>query len=243
MEAKAKDTKGEMGVKYATDYARCVLAVTALGRNAADVAGYDLTARLSDVKYVSAQGVNGAIYALLALDSGDYVSYARPDLLQVVMDAQLSDGGFTYRKGDPADPDLTAMAIQALAPYLDDSDVETAVWSALSALAKMQQDDGGFFSWGASSSESTAQAIIAYQAVAAQPEENAFNRDPETLPGIFTKNGNTLMDNLLTFQLEDGSFRHAKTDETANGYATEQALRALVADQCTAFGVTLYGIR
>jgi len=243
VEAKARETAGKMDAKYATDYARIVLAVTALGYNAADVAGYDLTEKLSDVKYVTNQGVNGAIYALLALDSGDYVSYARPDYVKAILDAQLSDGGFTYRDNDPSDPDLTAMAIQALAAYLDDSEVASAVHDAALCLAKLQQPDGGFFSWGASSCESTAQAIIAAETLRTQPGNHEFARHPEVFQALFEKSSGDLHSNLLTFQLEDGSFCHVKDDLTTNGYANEQGLRALVAEQCTALGVTLYGIR
>ena len=239
----AKDTQGKMDAKYATDYARIVLAVTALGYNAADVADYDLTARLSDVKYVTDQGTNGAIYALLALDSGDYVSYARPDFIQAILDAQLEDGGFTYMPDSPTDPDLTAMAIQALAPYLDQKPVASAVRKAVLCLSDLQQEDGGFFSWGASSCESTAQAIMAVETLKTQPGDHDYARNPKTLPALFNKTGGTLHDNLLTFQFDDGSFCHVKDGSGTNGYATEQGLRALVAEQCSALGVTLYGIR
>ncbi len=240
---KAEETNGKMDANYATDYARIVIAVTALGYNAADVAGYDLTARLSDVKYVTDQGTNGAIYALLALDSGDYVSYARPDYIQAILDAQLEDGGFTYMPDSPTDPDLTAMAIQALAPYLDQKPVASAVRKAVLCLSDMQQEDGGFFSWGASSCESTAQAIMAVETLKTQPGDHDYARNPKTLPALFNKTGGSLHDNLLTFQLINGSFCHVKDDPTTNGYATEQAMRALVAEECSALGVTLYGIR
>lgn len=61
-----------MDAKYATDNARYVLTVTALGYDATDVAGYDLTAPLQGLDYVRKQGVNGVIYTLLALDSANY---------------------------------------------------------------------------------------------------------------------------------------------------------------------------
>ena len=72
VENKAKQTEGKMDAKYATDNARYVLTVTALGYDATDVAGYDLTAPLQGLDYVRKQGVNGVIYTLLALDSANY---------------------------------------------------------------------------------------------------------------------------------------------------------------------------
>ena len=39
----------------------------------------------------------------------------REKLIQVILDAQLTDGGWDL-SADKADPDMTAMAIQALAP-------------------------------------------------------------------------------------------------------------------------------
>ena len=56
--------------KY-TEYSRVILALSALECDARSAAGYDLTLPLGDYDKVSAQGVNGVIYALLALDSRD----------------------------------------------------------------------------------------------------------------------------------------------------------------------------
>ena len=226
--AQVSATNGTLNARYATDYARVVLTVTALGRDATNVAGYDLTAPLQDVARVTAQGVNGAIYALLALDSGSYASDVRGDYVQAILDAQLADGGYTYRDGDPADPDLTAMALQALAHCRGDAAVDAAIDKALACLSGMQRPDGGFFSWGDSSCESTAQAIIALSELGVALDD-----------GRFVKGGSTLLDNLLTFQLKDGSFCHTKSDGTTNLYATEQAFRALVAVECGA----LYSVR
>ncbi len=55
-----------------TENARTILGVTAAGHSAADVGGVDLTAGLGDMEYLRRQGVNGPIWALIALDSGAY---------------------------------------------------------------------------------------------------------------------------------------------------------------------------
>lgn len=232
VEAKVKETKGVLSDRYYTEYARVVLAVTAIGKDATDVAGYDLVAPLTDVDKVASQGINGVIFALLALDSGSYEADVRAQYVDQILEAQLEDGGFTYSSEYPTDPDLTAMALQALAPYRADETVKLAVERALTCLSGMQRADGGFVSWGASSAESSAQAILALCTLGIDLEDSHF-----------VKNGNSLLDHLMTFQLVDGGFRHA-ADGEYNAMATEQALRALVAVQRAENGESaLYQVR
>lgn len=232
VEACVREKNGVLSDRYYTEYARVALAVTAIGRDAANVAGYDLVAPLTDVDKVASQGVNGVIYALLALDSGSYEADVRAQYVEKILAAQLPDGGFTYMEGDPADPDLTAIALQALAPYRADEQVAAAVDRALNCLSAMQQTDGGFVSWGASSAESTAQAILALCTLGVDLQDSRFVKD-----------GHSLLDNLMTFQLANGGFCHT-ADGGYNAMTTEQALRALVAVQrAEASDTALYQIR
>ncbi len=231
--AKAKETQGKMDAAYSTDISRYVLAVTAQGYDAADVGGYDLTALLQDTQAVVKQGVNGAIFALLALDSGKYPSTVRQDYINAILKAQKEDGGFTYNPKDPSDPDLTSMAIQALAPYMQAQEpVGAAVEKALACLSKMQQPNGGFTAWGESSCESTAQAILALNAAGVPLTSDDFVKD-----------GHSLLDNLMSFQAANGGFRHVQ-DGDVSAYSSEQAVRALV-DTYNAghLGVSYYGVR
>lgn len=231
-EALAKSTKGGMEAKYPTDLARYTLALTALGYDATDIGGYDLTKTLQDVKALQAQGTNGLVFALLALDSGSYPCDSRAAIVDAILAAQKDDGGFTYDPKYDSDPDLTAMAIQALAPYMDQQKVGLAVDSALQCLSKMQRSDGGFTAWGESSCESTAQAIMALNA-AGIPLTNEY----------FVKDGHSLMDNLMSFQQADGGFAH-KQGDASSAYTTEQALRALVDTYLVVHeGTTIYNIR
>ena len=107
---------------------------------------------------MTASGTEGQIWALLALDSGSYVSYCRADYVQAILDAQNADGSF----GDAA---RTAMALQALAPYLAESEVLTAVNSALLWLSEQQQPHGGFAS---GDPDTTAQVLLASQMLSVQ---------------------------------------------------------------------------
>jgi len=128
-----KDVKGVLDSRKSTELTRVILAITATGNNAAKVSGYDLTAQLTDMDYVTKQGVNGAIFALLALDSGNYKSTMRETLVQYILDAQLDDGGWVL-SGKYSDTDMTAMALQALTPYQSREDVRTAIDEGLSRL-------------------------------------------------------------------------------------------------------------
>ena len=59
----------------------------------------------------------------------------------------------------------------------------------------------------------------------------------------FVKNGNTLKDALLRFQMEDGSFRHTMDGDT-DLLSTEQAFYALVAlDRMEQGKTSLYSMK
>ncbi|MBR3361659.1 MAG: terpene cyclase/mutase family protein, partial [Lachnospiraceae bacterium] len=149
----AKDGVLHTGWGDYTNYAKAVLVLTSLGIDASNVAGYNLIEPISAFPQVQMQGVNGVIYALLALDSANYEIQApasipftvtRERYIKTILNSQLEDGGWDWADKQ-ADPDMTAMAIQALAPYYDsDPDVKAAVDTALTTLSNLQQPDGGF---------------------------------------------------------------------------------------------------
>ena len=133
-----------------TDNARVILALTAIGKDVTNVGGHNLLKGLDNMAYVQKQGINGPIFTLIALDSHNYPTMGdvtREKLIQVILDAQLPGGGWNL-SGENADPDMTAMAIQALAPYYKTNEtVKAAVDKALEALSALQRNDGGFDSW------------------------------------------------------------------------------------------------
>lgn len=118
--------------------------------------------------------------------------------------------------GSTADPDMTGMAIQALAPYYStNSDVKEAIDKALTAMSNAQNENGGFASWGSVNSESCAQVLVALTSLGIDPTNDER----------FIKNGNTLIDAMMSFSAENG-FGH--TDTTYNQMATEQGFYAFV---------------
>lgn len=204
-----------------TDNARVILALTAIGKDVTNVGGHNLLKGLDSMDYVQAQDINGPIFTLIALDSHNYPTMGdvtREKLIQVILDAQLPGGGWNL-SAENADPDMTAMAIQALAPYYKTNEtVKAAVDKALEALSALQRTDGGFDSWGTVNSESCAQVIVALTALGIDP----------TADSRFVKNGNTVLDALASFYVTGGGFRHTAGGER-NDMATEQGYYALAA--------------
>lgn len=216
------DADERLDENRATDNARVILALTAIGKDVTNVGGHNLLAGLDEMSYVTYQGINGPIWTLIALDSHDYApqgDVTREKLIDAILDAQLPDGGWDMM-GKAADTDITAMAIQALAPYYDTNDaVKAAVDKALDALSAMQNDDGTFSTaFSGKTSESTAQVIVALTALGINPATDSR----------FIKNGLNAVDGLCSFYVDGGGFRHIASGDL-DGMATEQSYYALAA--------------
>lgn len=210
-----------------TENSRTILGLTAAGYNAANVAGVDLTAGLTDMAYLRAQGTNGPIWALIALDCHGYdipqcadgeEQTTREGLVAEILSYQCSDGGWALM-GDESDVDMTAMALTSLAPYQEETDVKAAVEQALTWVSNAQQDDGGFMGWGTANSESCAQVIVALTALGIDPAADSR----------FVKNGASPLDGLCAFACEGGGFCHSNEQAEPDGMATEQGFYALAA--------------
>lgn len=219
---RANISSGKLNADKSTDNARIALALTAIGEDPTSVGGHNLLTALDDVTYDLKQGVNGPIWALIALDSKNYTSSSRDELIEAILGNRTSDGGWAL-DGNATDVDMTAMAIQALAPYYkSNKNVQDAVDAALAWLSSKQSIiDGGFSSWGNANAESCAQVIVAL---------SALNIDADT-DSRFVKNGHSALENLLTFEQADGSFLHTLpgSDNDNNQMSSEQGTYALVA--------------
>lgn len=205
-----------------TENSRMILALTAMGADVSDVGGHDLLKGLGSMDYIRTQGINGPIWALIALDSGNYPvpegDVSREALIREILDAQLDDGGWAL-SGSAADADMTGMALQALAPYYDSSEeVAKAVDRAVFTLSIMQNSDGSYGSIDGVSSESIAQVIAGLSALGIDPHMDAR----------FAKNGVTALDALCAFFVEGGGFKHTP-EGGLDGMATEQSYYALTA--------------
>ena len=246
----------------ATEWHRISLAVLACGGDPThfgkDESGNDINL-IADGVYdrgktvdIGAQGLNGWLWGLITLDSMKYnipagSSYTRTEMIKRILSFQLPDDGFNLRfaQGSTADPDITAMAIQALAPYYRNStfNVKDPVDKALDCLSELQLDTGDFRSWGTRNSESVSQIIVSLCSIGVDPQNDSR----------FIKNGINLLDALFYYQQEDGGFAHSYESDPgnpsaipgeSNSIATDQALLALVAVWRQAQGMSiLYDFR
>lgn len=183
-----------------TDFQRVTLALTALGLDASDYNGHDLTAAFKT--YIPRESrpnhsmtINADIFALIALDSRPY-SGDRERYIDSILAAQGSSGGWGLAWS--AEVDITAMAIQALAPYYDsNSAVRNAINHGLEWIGTQSITDV----------EDNAQIIVAL---------TALGRDAQSY-----------VEALLTFyDPVTGGF---KRNGVVNAMVTEQAAYALVA--------------
>ncbi|MBE6033715.1 MAG: hypothetical protein E7222_03335 [Clostridiales bacterium] len=235
VEKYVKECKGILHEKKYSEYSRTIVALSAIGKDPSNVGGYNLLTPLGDFNKTIWQGINGPIWALIALDSKDYsipqnksaeVQATREMYVEEILKRQLSDGGFSLTGGtssaaqgdDAADADITAMALQALAKYQDRTDVKAATEKALNCLSKLQNDDGGYSSWGTVNAESTAQVIVALSELGISMNDSRF-----------LKNGHSLMDNLSKYYVKGKGFKHILSESQSNQMATEQCFYALVA--------------
>ena len=228
VEKYVKNCSGVLHERKYTEYSRVILALTAIGRDPSNVAGYNLLTPLGDFEKTIWQGLNGPIWALIALDSGNYTipknttaktQSTRQLFVDEILNRQQKDGGWTLDDTGDSDPDMTAMVLQALAKYQDQSAVKAATDKALTFLSKAQDRNGGFASWGTVNAESTAQVIVALCELGISLDDSRF-----------VKNGHGLIENLLTFRQSNGSFTHTlDSAEGNNQMATEQCFYALVA--------------
>lgn len=264
---------GKLNSAKATEWHRIALAVLAMGGDptafGTDENGQpidliaDGTYNRGKTASLGRQGINGWIWGLIALDSLRYsvpedAYYTRDTIIMEIMRQQLPDGGFAL-SGKSADPDITAMALQAFAPYRNDEKTYTytlrktgeqvtktvhqVIEESLQCLSLLQLPTGDFSSWGTENVESTDQVTVALCSLGIDPLTDLR----------FIKNGNTLLDGILRYRMPDGGFVHSYTydhdnpssrPDQSNTMAGEQTLYTMAALWRQANGLrTLYDFR
>ncbi len=228
VEKYVKDCSGVLHERKYTEFSRVILALTAIGRDPSNVGGYNLLMALGDFEKTIWQGVNGSAFALIALDSGSYEIPKNPDArtqatrqlyVEDILSQQLSNGGWSLNGSSDADPDLTAMVLQALSKYQSQKKVQAATDKALTCLSNIQDKNGGYASWEDLNAESVAQVIVALCELGIDLADSRF-----------VKNGHTLTENLLSFRQANGGFYHVLDGSDGNNQmSAEQGFYALVA--------------
>ena len=207
-----KVSKGEFsGV---TDCERLLINAVSAGLDVRDIGGINLVKAMLDSESMEKQGINGPAYALIALSMlnepwGDHL-WNEQKLIDLILSQQREDGGFALTTELESDMDVTGFVLTALSGYKDNEAVSKAMDKALTwFLAEVptveNEED--------LTSESLSQVIIALC---------SNGQDILEIDGV------NLVERLMTFQNEDGSFCHIRK-YGADTMATEQAVIALSA--------------
>ena len=200
-----------------TDIERVALTLTAMGKDITDVDGTDLVSMICNSKKLS-DGSNELIYALMALDAANAAipadaKWSRNTIIEAMLGFQNENGGFGLTGKDSTSVDMTAMALQALAPYQERTEVKEAIDRAVSCLKEEMRDDFGY-----GTSESTAQVLLALSCLGIDPTSAEV--------GFGTPNFN-MITNLMKYRQNDGGFSHLSNLTKSQEMSTVQVLQAL----------------
>ena len=177
------DQVAELAPNKMTDYGRIIMMLTALGIDASKLDAYGDGEPFKDAsgkvvhnlveelyKYNGSYTINGPIFALIALDMGNYTvpkdaKWTRENLLKVILDHPYGSDGWGI--------DMVAMLMQSLYPYINDAAYGAQVKAKLqegydiilgyksASSVEPMGNDYSFYSWGTTNSESAAQVICA----------------------------------------------------------------------------------
>ena len=233
-----KDNKDDLssrpGGSY-TDYFKAIITLAAGGYDPRNVEGYNLLLKTADYEATCnggwIQGVTGPAYALLALDTMGYEIPNAPEgkvqatrekyVSSILSSNRAEEGGWKDPSpwGKGVDVDTTAIAIVALAPYYgSNTEVKIAVDEAIEYLSTRVDEKGRVGgAWG-SNSNSTAVTIWALCSLGIDPAKDSR----------FINNGNTIVDGMYSYMLDDGSFGY-QDNSTSNLMATQQCYEAIIA--------------
>ncbi|MGG3571502.1 DUF4430 domain-containing protein [Bacillus gobiensis] len=217
----SKDKNGRL---FGTDLERAIFTVLSLEQDPTNFAGKNLIRMLYTDEKNQIGSINTAIYGLLAIDSKTYqlpenAKWTREKFIDNILNKQHNDGGWALSSSIDAqsEPDLTGMAMTALAPYKDKNEkVKTALAKAGDFLSSTQTDKGGYASLGQENSISAAQALIGIVLSGDDPTSEKY-----------TKNGNNVIDAILSYRTGNG-FKWIDSENGVNDMATEQVLNSLI---------------
>lgn len=232
-----------------TDSERVALTLAALGEDITSFDGVNLVNVICSNDGLAASA-NNLVYALIAFDEAGVSdeamlasgsSWTRVKLVSQLIAFQNADGGFAIEAGGSSNVDMTAMALQALAPYVEGGEdaavtapdaQPSASASVEAALSFLKSQMNGLCDFG--SVESNAQVLLALV---------ALGKDPANTKNGFAKGANSLVTAIAAYELGDGKgYAHVMGSDgkpgNANALATVQALRALSAYKTAGSGVS-----
>ena len=218
------DNPDQIDWDKATDIERAIMGIVAAGEDPTDFGGEDYVSALKSL-YDGAQigyadTVNDDFWGILALiAAGESPSSA---IIQNTVDfivwVQNEDGGWNWEIFEESDVDDTAAAIMALvAAGNPDPDV---IDMALLFLMNMQNEDGGFPSLYGAESNSASDAWAISALVAAGEDPTLWE----------SGSGSSPVENLLSLQDSNGSFKKTASLSANPEFMTAYAIPALLGD-------------
>lgn len=126
-----------------TDYAKLAITLGSMGIDPSIDENYNIIAKIYNDKSIDKSTSNAPIFALIALDTKNYIIpddalWTREKLIEQILSYQNESGGFSLNKSGSVGIDITAMALQALAPYYNNN---TRVKSAVDKALKYLEDN------------------------------------------------------------------------------------------------------
>ncbi|MDD5591199.1 MAG: prenyltransferase/squalene oxidase repeat-containing protein [Dehalococcoidales bacterium] len=185
-----------------TDYSRMILAIVAAGEDPFNFGGRDFISLLEGTYDGSQMGeetlINDDAFGIMALVSAGYDT--GPSVISDAVDYILTnqnteDGGWGFNVGGDSDVDMTAACTMALIAA-GESETYSAIIDALGYIESTQADNGGFLSWGSTNADTDSWGISAIAAVGEDPDGSGWT----------SGNGNSPVDDLLTYQQTSGAF-------------------------------------
>ncbi|MBE6728137.1 MAG: DUF4430 domain-containing protein [Ruminococcaceae bacterium] len=203
-------------IKGAVAQQRCALTLISCGYTNSEVLRIAL-------ENSGKQGVMSYIYGLHLLNNFQNPPVSKEKIIDNILSSMIGDNttGFGWAiSGTVPDVDVTAMAVQALAPfYITNGSVKQSVDIALQFLSASQLENGDFKSMGIANPESGSQVLMALSGLGIDCRNDSR----------FIKNGNTVIDGIMRYSLSNGEFCHIYGKE-ANQNSSMQAFCAFVAE-------------
>jgi len=205
------------------DYSRMILAIAAVDEEPTNFGGVNFLSQLQATYDGSQIGnislLNDDFWGVIALISAgeDPASTIIQDSVSFILTNQNGDGGWSWGVGQASDADDTAAAIMALIAT-GQSAGSAPITDALAYIKSTQMDNGGFESWGSTNSATDSWGIDSIVASGGNPTSTGWQS------GL----GNDPLDDLLSFQNQDGSFNWTPATPSNKELMTSYAITALL---------------
>lgn len=202
-----------------TDIARTALALSAMGKDITDVGGVNLAAMLYNHPSLDA-GSNELAYALLALDARNTAipegaKWTREAIVNKLLTYQnTSDGGFGLFDNQTTSVDMTAIVVQAIAPYKSQNAAVAQAADLSVQYFKNKMSANYDFD---SNSNTTAVVVLALTSLGIDPANEANG---------FGTADNNVITALYGYRVVNGAGYTYMLGGNANAYATVQAMQA-----------------